>query len=80
MRSFRRTTAGLAGCTPGFVPHPDHPALIPDVSDPDRCPSLWLRLPLQHGAIGGCLAGSLHLGDGAVVLVLRSTMPCMSLS
>jgi hypothetical protein len=25
----RRHAAGLAGCAPGFVPNPGHPALIP---------------------------------------------------
>jgi len=30
----RRTTVGLAGCAPRFVPNRGHPALIPDASGP----------------------------------------------
>jgi hypothetical protein len=50
----RRSATGLAGCAPGFVPNPGHPALIPDVS------AAWpLRAPLARAVVvcwGGGLA------------------------
>lgn len=50
----RRPAAGLAGCAPGFVPNPGHPALIPDVSA-----ALPLRASLAEAFVvcgGGGLA------------------------
>ena len=58
----RRPAAGLAGCAPGFVPNPGHPALIPDVS------AAWpLRAPLS-GRVVVC-------GGGGLAVPFQPTTP-----